>query len=658
MQISDLNSAARRALERTVRLFSRAVTPRPPADPRAAVADYERGTGDLKVAAWRAVKPQPGEPRPPGEGEQRRRPLTRATGSPPPAIAGAGYIDLAWRFLDPDPEQQKLWASEEAKYGRFTTAAGPTPQAYSSNASVGLTIERLAIINQEASRDGYLMHKADLDFEIAQKWGHQQTAHRQRTAAVYRSPLQLRPRSKTDLGRFVCAFARGNVDEIPGFVKSEEELIGASRSGFSAEEVVWRTPRARRVTVGRKTYTVRNARLIGSLEWVHPRDFRWDPIKRRFLLDAGGTRYIDPFTNPDGSKTRKLVLHGGPGDGDPHQRGYAYATNLLYFLSTQSLSRWAVALEFFGVATPYLQYEGDGFADDGDMAEALAFLAAIGRGQPAVLHRKFGEVKLTETPTGIDARGQHAAILGYLNSECSKCVAGQTLTMEIGGSGSYAAANVQADSKEDVQIIDAVLEADTQTHQTIRYLIEENAVELARAFGGVSPADVLAETPIAYRVVDRRVDPKDRLAVFQGAAQLLAPSGKRIDPDQVAEELNLRLLEEDEAPAGAKGVPAAQERTDTTAADAPAADAGAAADAGVDLTATAQSGIITVDEAREKLGLGPWPDEAEGRLTVAEFMAKHSGTIADAANAEQGTDEDEDTTPDDEPAPDEAPAEE
>lgn len=630
MQISDLNPLnwhARRALQRAVNLLQRAVTPRVATD-----AERVRGAAEVKAAAWQAAQPQTGTPRPPGPREINRR----SAGNPPPSIDGAGYNHLAWSFLDPDPVQQRLWASEEAKYGRVTTAYGPTPQAYSSQASVGLTIERLAIINQEASRDGYLTHKADLDFEIAQKWGHQKTAHRQRVAAVFRSPLQLRPRNKTNLGRFVCAFVRGVLDDIPGFIKAEEDLLGAGRSGYSGQEVVWKTPRTRRVTVGRKTYTIQEAKGVESLEWVHTRDFRWDPIKRRMLLDAGGARYINPFSNPDGSPTRKLILHGGDGEGDPHQRGYAYATDLLYMLSFQSLSRWAVALEFFGVATPYMQYEGDGHVDDNDVADAITFLTALGRGQPAVLHKKFGKVDITPTPTGIDARGQHAAILGYLNSECSKCVAGQTLTMEIGGSGSYAAANVQGDSKEEVQVIDARLEADTQTHQTVRFIVEENAVQLARAYG-CTPAAVLAEIPVAYRVVDRRMDPKDRLAVFIGSSTPRDKGGLglEIEPDQIAEELNLRLVDaepEDEI----AGSPSKEDQhilAMPNGTDLP----------DLELTATDLATIVTVNEARKAKGLAPL--EEDGDLTIAEFKAKHSTVVADAAAAEQGKDSRDEGSP-------------
>lgn len=56
------------------------------------------------------------------------------------------------------------------------------------------------------------------------------------------------------------------------------------------------------------------------------------------------------------------------------------------------------------------------------------------------------------------------------------------------------------------------------------------------------------------------------------------------------------------------------------------------------LTPSAQGSIITVNEARATLGLEAMSGDraADGAMTIAEFQAKHSLVIADAANAESG----------------------
>lgn len=55
------------------------------------------------------------------------------------------------------------------------------------------------------------------------------------------------------------------------------------------------------------------------------------------------------------------------------------------------------------------------------------------------------------------------------------------------------------------------------------------------------------------------------------------------------------------------------------------------------LTATDMATVVTVDEARRNAGLGP--AAADGDLTIAEYKAKHSGSIAEAAAADAGESE-------------------
>jgi len=267
-------------------------------------------------------------------------------------------------------------------------------------------------------------------------------------------------------------------------------------------------------------------------------------------LDTGGGRFIDPFVNPDGTPTRKLIFHATEGQGDPHQRGYMFAGTPLALLKKQSWARWAVMLEYFGIATPYLLWDSSEVAEPEDIAAALSFLGNVGKGRPGFLPSKLGTLKLTETPTGIDARGQHAAMLGCVNGELSKLIKAQSLSAEAGGSGSYALATVQSDSKEEVQVIDAALASDTWTHQFVVFLVEENLEELASAYGA-SPDQIRAVMPRAFRVVDRRLDPAVRLKLcldYEAGGKNAGGAPRRaVDWDQVAEELCIPLTADEPA---------------------------------------------------------------------------------------------------------------
>jgi len=493
--------------------------------------------------------------------ETLRRGLA-AGGQAPPAVQGAGWDQSLDPVLRDNAEQQRIWSSVEAKYGRVTTTYGITPQSYPTFSATELTLERIAQIHNEADQQGFLNRKADMDFFVNRSSAQIQMAHRQRIAPLYRSRLEVAPADRSPLAWALAAFVRRVLDKIPALQKAEEDLSSAAAHGYSGLEVVYAPPADLPVAVStRRTTTVRDVRGVASLEWVHPRAMRWHPIKRFMALDAGGGRYINPFTNPDGSPTRKLLFHATSGQGDPHQRGYDWAATPLVMLGKQSLARWSVMLEFFGISTPYMIWPEENYANPEDAAAALAFLAAVGRGKPAFLPRKVGEgLKNTETPTGIDARGQHAAILGYVAAELSKLVMAQTLSAEAGGSGSYALATVQSDSKEEVQIIDASLASDTMTHQLVVFLIEENMDSLVRAFRA-SPDQIRAVFPRAYRVVDRRMDPAARLKLcldYEGQPQASgtgtyatgapapAPSGRRkVDWDRVAAELAIPLVQEE-----------------------------------------------------------------------------------------------------------------
>ena len=501
------------------------------------------------VNAWR-TPPAPAQPTPEQLQDVAHRGVSAAFnhldqmrrgaagGHAPPAVAGAGWSQGLDPVVPYDAQQAALWASEEAQYARLTTSYGLTPQAYASSMT-DLTLERVAAIHTEVDQMGLLHNKADLDFAINRRDAHIQAAHRARIAPTYRSRLEVAPADQSPLAWAVAAFCRRLLDRIPGFQKAEEDLSSAAAHGYSGLEIVWRTPEDFAVPVSsRRTVTVRNCKGIASLESIHPRDFRWHPVKRTMAMDAGASRYIDPFVGPDGTPTRKLIFHSTSGLGDPHQRGYGFAASPLHLLKHQSAARWAVMLEYFGVATPYMTPDEDVHSDDATIAAVLSFLGSLGRGKPAFLSKRFGKVELTPTPTGIDARGQHAAILGFCNGELSKLIQGQTLSMETGGNGSYALAGVMADSKEEVQVLDAALAADTWTFQLLTHLVEKNLPQLCRAYG-VTPAAIRAVMPRAYRVIDRGLDPQKQLAIYVSAKKDL---GIEVDLTRIAQQLAIPTI--------------------------------------------------------------------------------------------------------------------
>lgn len=541
-------------------------------------------------------------------------------------IPGAGWSTMMDPVLRTDAEQQALWGSVDAKYGRVTTSYGPTPQSMANSTGTEVALERIAATHWEADRTGFLYNKADMDFQVNRRDSHVYASMRARLAPLYRSELQFAPANSSPLAQAVAQIVRTVAQGIPGFSGAEEEMGTACAHGYAGLEIVWRTPRPYTVMVDKSTITLKAFKSVAALEHVHPRDFRWAPIKRKMYMDAGGNRYIDPFLNPDGSASRKLILHVGAGVGDPHQRGFDWCVAPLHSLKHTSVAKWAIVLEHISAQTPYMQYEGQDVVDDNDVKAASTFLSLLGRGKTALLHKKFGEVKLTPQAQGVDARGQHAAIVGVVNAEISKATQGQVLSMEAGGAGSYALANVQGDSKEEVQVIDLKRASDTFTHQLALYILEENLGSICEALGA-SPDQILACCPRAFRVLDRAMSPKDRLAMFVSVKNDL---GYEIDPAQVESEFNIRITGKGkiQPKAGAEqakptaGQPKPEAQPEKTGAK-------------IELTSPDVGAIVTVDEARQSMGLAP-KEDGSGAATVAEYKAANAETVAAAAQAEDG----------------------
>lgn len=510
---SPLNSTLRKDVGRFLRQAVRAFLPRPRL--AATEADLHAALADAMMRLQQAQ-----------------------TGPNPPTVPGAG-----WNYppmLRTDEEQSRIWASEEAKYGRVSTQAGPSPQAYATQIA-DLSIERIAGWHWQQCVQGVCQFKADLDAATMREDGHLQGAQRSIAATAYKSPLQYKPRNNTPLAAAMCSFVETAMEPCSNILKAQEALFMSAATGHSGIEVVWQTPRPITFPVGGSLITAQEAKGVASLDEVHNRDFRIDAPTRKVFFDSGGNKFVDPFTSPSGQPTRKLLYHNGYGHGDPWQHGYQYASNPLCLFKKMGLGRFMSSLELWGVQSPYMQYDEDRYADGGDVSAAQQFLSAIGLGRPAVLNRKFGEVKVTPAAANLDARGMHMCLFGLINAEISKLAAGQTLSMEIGGTGSYGAADVHADSKEDVARIHDRLLIQTLA-LLVLWIVEENMDALCAALGA-TPDQIRACIPIVFRMADRRIDPTARLAMFVSAKNDL---GITVDPGQIAEECAFRVVKIEE----------------------------------------------------------------------------------------------------------------
>lgn len=487
------------------------------------------------------------------DGEQMRSAATA-----PADLPGAGS-SKAWRgfngYYNRDEQQQKLLSSEAALYNRVTSAAGWIPSSQAPMPE--LTPRYIAQAHAKADLTGICDLKADLDHRMLKYDSKFQSSDRIRRSAVFQAPITFSPKNSTPLAVLVCNAVRATVDELDGFTSALGEMGICNVSGFALQEAVWK-PRRLRVVVNATTAVSVVSQTVESLEPVHGRNVGFNVVTDQPLLRMGNG-WVDPLKNVAGQPLHKFIFHRGYGDGHARQRGYGFCGHYLYFLTGLGVNRFSVVAETYGVSTPYLLVPGADEVQPEEYAQADNFLIKLGKGKPAYLDAKWGELKQTETPSGLVPIWQ--ALLGYLDAQKAQLIVSNTLSQEMGGVGSYNAASTHADQQLATQRIDCSLIAGTLRSQLLRYILQLNARVWAAAFspfvGGCSPADIIACCPQMKIEVKPELTQVERLKMFIDAEQ----HGWKVDEDQVRAECSLHApMAADPAPDAAPTAPTPPQR--------------------------------------------------------------------------------------------------
>ena len=463
-----------------------------------------------------------------------RKMVAAKRAAPVIAEAGNGQDYAAYHTIS--RSQQRLVSSPDALRGRAFQRAGTTP--FEKHPEI--TLAEIASIHREIDNQGRCERLADLNSRILREDAHTQAVDRIRRA-IFRYPLRWRPRNTTTLARLCQLAVQSVIEDIDGFQRTSGELLIANSGGFGAAEIVWRDKKVR-IPTGKASSLNVPVFAPSELYGVKNRWFSWDIQTDEPFIDQGGRNYVSATRDPEtGQQLHKLLLHVGAGDAgqSARHRGYQYANALLFALKGLGIEKWATLIEACSVPTIYAQLPTSGKQPTAEAIEdAFAILEGMGKGHPGMLHPDFGEIKISPIPS---ANALHPGIIGYIETAQSKLVLGSTLTVEIGGTGSYAAAETHADGQEAVQQIDADLECETYRTQLARSILHLNAEGFARAFapyvaGGCTPDDIRDCVPSCYREIRRETTQAQRMSVFLMAKN----AGFTVSEDQVAEEMQLR----------------------------------------------------------------------------------------------------------------------
>lgn len=327
---------------------------------------------------------------------------------------------------------------------------------YSSYPSNGLTPQRLAAIFREADR-GDVYRQMELFEEMEEKDTHLYSVLQTRKLAVQGLDWDVLPYSDDPEDKKRADFVTDVLSDLESFEDVLLDLLDAIGKGFSAAEIMWSVQKDRA--------------WIENIEWKQPKKFTFDDDWQiRLLTD---TDPINGITLPPG----KFVVHQYKAkSGHPSRAGIIRVCGWMYLFKNYDIKDWVSFAEVFGKPIRLGKYPPGATNEDKDvLRQALIQLGTDAAGMiPDGALIEFIETKGT-TGTNI-----YAALADFCNREMSKAVLGQTLTSDVGNTGSYAAGKVHNEVRQDLKEADCKAIAKTLRRDIIKPLLVFNFGESRR----------------------------------------------------------------------------------------------------------------------------------------------------------------------------------
>lgn len=450
-----------------------------------------------------------------------------AFGYTAPAVRGAGYLPAPFP-LPRDSAQEKILRSKEALYGRTTYYTGPTPSYISTYPGSGLTPERIQNIHNQVLVVGWMLDKACLDEQVILRDGQIRAIDTSRRVASVGKPLSIEPANGSELARHIADYQQAVIDDIDDFSASMQRLLFANAAGYALEEVVYEN-KPIRFPIGKDKTILIEGIHPKQLEWVTNKCTRFDVNTDELLLDMGAGQFVAP---PD----QKFLVHTASADFQIRRRGYMYQAIWYHLIKHSAIARWAVVLDIWGIPVPYGIASEALWQDEKRQVQMVETVKNLGLGKPAVFTDEFRMEASPNIMSQGDARGMHAALIGWANTELAKLIQGETLTTEIGGVGSYNASETHAAVKESIVAMDARDLSNTVRKTLLRQNLILNMDALCAAFGA-SPDEILRNNGWPYWRIEREITTKDRMDLYIKATNDL---GLNIDQDQAYQEFGFK----------------------------------------------------------------------------------------------------------------------
>lgn len=270
-----------------------------------------------------------------------------------------------------------------------------------------------------------------------------------RKRVVLSREWEIKPASSSALDVKAADFCREVINNLP-FDQICEDMLDATLKGFSVAEIVW----------ARDGHTIVPDQIVSH-------------DQRRFVFDEGWNPRLLTWANVRNGEElpeRKFMVHRfGVKGNNPYGLGLGSKLFWPVLFKREGITFWLHFLEKFASPT-VIGFTPYGALDE-QQRELLNILSAA-RSRSAIVAPIGTDVKFLEAARSGAVTYQD--FLSYWDKQISICVNGETLTTDIGSSGSKAASETHADQLDMGGDSDSDLLSGTLRRDLLTWLIEYN----------------------------------------------------------------------------------------------------------------------------------------------------------------------------------------
>lgn len=326
---------------------------------------------------------------------------------------------------------------------------------YSTYPSNGLTPERLARIFKEADV-GNVYRQMELFEEMEEKDPHLFSVLQTRKNAIIGTNFDVLPFSDEPRDKEIADFIADCINNIASIEDIFTDLSDAISKGFSVGEIMWGFDEGKVV--------------VKDILWRH---------QKKFFFDDHDVMKVMTEENPEGIELppNKFIVHKYKAkSGHPSRAGVLRVCAWMYLFKNYDVKDWVAFTEVYGMPLRLGKYgPNTSEADKDALMKALVMLGSDAAG----IISDSTSVEFHEANKS-SSQSIYESLANFCNAEMSKAILGQTLTTEVGSSGSYAASKTHDGVRQDLKEADCKSLAQTLLRDLIRPLCFFNFGETQR----------------------------------------------------------------------------------------------------------------------------------------------------------------------------------